>query len=251
MAVLDTGAGSNLIREDLLPKNWEVYRIPGLPFPRITNAIGRRIPARCVVQLHVQVGGLVRRVRFYVTPGLAVPCILDCKFINLHVKSIIPKEQKVLIQKGGTVSISPGPGKEEFSTAEFTQKSPPPSQSKLKLAQPIQITPRCEARVIVTSSTSGLCFLQNSGRTHERHKISMTNGVAEVQAYVPFGVRVINTSNQSRSLPKGMIHGWALPHPAQILAVPDSTMNAAEKMVDETLSKTALPTGEDLTPEAG
>jgi hypothetical protein len=81
---------------------------------------------------------------------------------------------------------------------------------------------------MVTSSTSGLCFLQNSGRTHERHEISMANGVAEVQAHVPFGVRVINTSNQSRSLPKGIILGWALPHPAQILAVSDRVTNAAE-----------------------
>jgi hypothetical protein len=134
MAVPDTGAGPNHIIEDLLPKNWEVYRIPGLPFPRIINASGRRIPARGVVQLHVQVGGLVRRVRFYVSPGLAVPCILGCNFINLHLKAILPKEQKVLLQEGGTVSISPGPGKEECSTAELTRKSPPPSQSKLKLA---------------------------------------------------------------------------------------------------------------------
>jgi hypothetical protein len=77
----------------------------------------------------------------------------------------------------------------------------------------------------------------------------MANGVAEVQAYVPFGVRVINTSNQSRSLHKGIILGWALPHPAQILAVPDIPTNATEEMVDGTLSQTALPTGEDLTTE--
>jgi hypothetical protein len=81
---------------------------------------------------------------------------------------------------------------------------------------------------MVTSSTICLCFLHNSGRTLERHEISMANLIAEVQAHVPFGVRVINTSNQSRSLPKGMILGWALPHPAHMLAVPDSTKNAAE-----------------------
>jgi hypothetical protein len=104
---------------------------------------------------------------------------------------------------------------------------------------------------MVTSSTSGLYFLQTSGHTHERHEISMANGFAEVQAHVPFGVRVINKSNQSRSLPKGNILGWALPHPAQILAVPDSPTNAAEEMVEGTLSRTALPTGKDLTPEAG
>jgi hypothetical protein len=104
---------------------------------------------------------------------------------------------------------------------------------------------------MVTSSTSGLLFLQKSGRTHERHEISMANRVAEVQAHVLFGVRNINTSNQSRSLPKGMIQGWALPHPAQILATPIIPMNATEEMVDGTLSTTELPTGEGPTPEAG
>jgi hypothetical protein len=48
-----------------------------------------------------------------------------------------------------------------------------------------------------------------------------------------------------------MILGWALPHPAQILDVPDIPMNATEEMVEGTLSTTALPTGKDLTHEAG
>jgi hypothetical protein len=104
---------------------------------------------------------------------------------------------------------------------------------------------------MVTSAKSGLCFLETSGRTHERYEISMANGVAEVQAHVPFGLRVINTSNQNRSLPKGMILSWALLHPAQIMAVQDSPINTAEEMVDGTLSKTALPAADNITPEAG
>jgi hypothetical protein len=67
----------------------------------------------------------------------------------------------------------------------------------------------------------------------------------------PSGYGVINTSNQIRSISKGMILGWALPHPAQILAVKGSPINTAEEMVDGTLSTTALPTEEDLTPEMG
>jgi hypothetical protein len=59
-AVLDTGAGPNLILETLLPKNWELLRIPGLPL-RITNASGRRIPARGVVRLYVQIGNAINQ----------------------------------------------------------------------------------------------------------------------------------------------------------------------------------------------
>jgi hypothetical protein len=90
-AVLDTGAGPNLVREDILPKNWERWRVPNIPLPRITNASGMQILAKGVIVLYVQLGTTVHRVRFYVAPGLAVPCILGCNFINLHVKAILPK----------------------------------------------------------------------------------------------------------------------------------------------------------------
>jgi hypothetical protein len=100
-AVLDTGAGINLVRDDVLPAYWENMLLPDVAFPRITNASGRRIPARGVLILCVQVGNLLKRVRFYVTPGLGVPCILGCTFINLHVKSIHPKEWRVDLNEGG------------------------------------------------------------------------------------------------------------------------------------------------------
>jgi Retroviral aspartyl protease len=42
-AILDTGAGPNMIRETVLPEDWERYRIPGLPAFHIVGAGGRRI----------------------------------------------------------------------------------------------------------------------------------------------------------------------------------------------------------------
>ena len=77
-AVFDTGAGPNIVRDDILPKGWERILIPSQPLPRITNASGKRMPVRGVVLLHLQVGDLRTRVRFYVVPGLGVPCILGC-----------------------------------------------------------------------------------------------------------------------------------------------------------------------------
>jgi hypothetical protein len=90
-AVLDTGAGPNLVREDILPKDWERWRVPNIPLPRITNASGKQILAKGVIVLYVHLGTTVHRVRFYVAPGLAVPCILGYNFINIHVKAILPK----------------------------------------------------------------------------------------------------------------------------------------------------------------
>jgi Retroviral aspartyl protease len=58
-AVLDTGAGINLVREDVLPTGWEKMLLPNVTLPRITNASGRRMPSRGVIILHVQVGDLL------------------------------------------------------------------------------------------------------------------------------------------------------------------------------------------------
>jgi hypothetical protein len=219
-AVLDTGAGPNLIREDLLPRNWELVRIPGLFLPLFTNASGCRIPARGVVQLYVQIGDAIKQVRFYVTPGLAVPCILGCNFINLQVKAILPKEQKVILQEGGTVPIAPGIGKEECGTTDFSDTKSPPPQFKLRLARKVMLPPRCGEHVMVESAGSFLCFLQNSVKKCATNGVSLANGVADIRKHYPFKVRVIKTSDRQHNLQKGMILGWTLPHPMQILTVP-------------------------------
>jgi hypothetical protein len=105
-AVLNTGAGHNLVREDILPKDWERWQVPNIPLPRITNASGKQILARGVIVLYVQLGTTVHRVRFYVAPGLAVSFILGWNISNLHVKAILPKEQKVDLHDGASVAIA-------------------------------------------------------------------------------------------------------------------------------------------------
>jgi hypothetical protein len=45
----------------------------------------------------------------------------------------------------------------------------------------------------------------------------MANGIADILPLQPFRVWVLNTSNQDRVLPKGMVIGHALPHPRGIV----------------------------------
>jgi hypothetical protein len=138
-AVFDTGAGPNIVRDDILPKGWERILIPSQPLPRIINASGKRIPVRGVVLLHLQVGDLRTqvgdlrtRVRFYVVPGLGVPCILGCKFIDLHVRSIHPKERRVDVRKGGLVAISTDT---RFDVTESAVSREPTPSRKIRLCE--------------------------------------------------------------------------------------------------------------------
>jgi hypothetical protein len=81
-AVLDTDAGPNIIREDLLPKNWELFRIAGLPLPRITNATGRRISTRGVVQLYVQWVTQLSEFAFMSRPDWPFPASWDVTLLT-------------------------------------------------------------------------------------------------------------------------------------------------------------------------
>jgi hypothetical protein len=47
LAILDTGAGVNLVREDVLPPGWELLLVPDAALPHLTNASGRWMPIRC------------------------------------------------------------------------------------------------------------------------------------------------------------------------------------------------------------
>jgi hypothetical protein len=104
-AVLDTGAGPNLVRADALPTGLERLFIPGQVLPRVSNASGRRMPFKGVVPLVLRVGDLGRRVRFLVTSDLAVSRILGCHFIISHVKGILPRERRVDLCEGGSISL--------------------------------------------------------------------------------------------------------------------------------------------------
>jgi hypothetical protein len=69
-AVLDTGAGNNLVWDDALPAHREIMLLPDVSLLRITNAIDRRMPARGVLILYMQVGNLLKRVYSFMShPG--------------------------------------------------------------------------------------------------------------------------------------------------------------------------------------
>jgi hypothetical protein len=181
---------------------------------RITNASGKQILAKGVIVLYVQLGTTVHRVRLHVAPGLAVPCILGCNFINLHVKAILPKEKKVDLYDGASVAIA--------NESDSASKAPPRepatlASTKVRAVQRVVIPPRCEAHVTVKTAASEFCLIQN--RICAGQGLILTNGIADVRPQVPFKVRVINKSHQERILPNGMVLGVALPHPEQVVSL--------------------------------
>ena len=214
-AVFDTGAGPNLVRDDLLPRGWESLLVPDQPLPRITNASGKRMPVKGVIVLYIQVGGLRTRVRFYVVPGLGVPCILGCNFIDIHVRSIHPKERRVELREGGPIAISTDARLSGTSSA--VSREPTPSR-KIRIARRTVVPPRTEAHIEVTSACHGLFMVVHNAKP-SAPRVTLARGIAEIRAQVPFRVRIINPTTRVQVLPKGMVIGLADPHPSRVFTV--------------------------------
>jgi hypothetical protein len=219
-AILDTGAGPNLVREEVLPEDWERHRIPGEPECHIVGAGGRRLQQRGVVQLYTQVGRLRTRMKFIVVAGLAAECILGCLFINRHVQTILPKEKKVLLSDDSVVSILQDSEELTPSGQKSSKKKATSPSTKVRVAKFKKLPPRTECLVQVQCEAPGLRYLQALLRESSLG-VYMANGVADILPQQPFTVRVINTSIRERTLPKGMVLGHALPHPQKIVALVD------------------------------
>jgi hypothetical protein len=69
-AILDTGAGPNLAREDVLPEDWTRYRSIGEPSFQVVGASVRPLPQRGVLTLCVKLGQLKVHAKFIVVKHL-------------------------------------------------------------------------------------------------------------------------------------------------------------------------------------
>ena len=158
-AILDTGAGPNLVREAVLPEDWQCRRLTGEPECRIVGAGGRKLRQKGIIILLVQVGQLRLKTKFIVVEELAAECILGCQFINRHVQTILPKDKKVILSDGSVISILHD---SEIPTPQGRQtvKSPDlvPS-NKVRVAKFTTLTPRSETHVLVQCAEPGLKFL--------------------------------------------------------------------------------------------
>ena len=90
-AILDTGAGPNIVRPDVFPEDLERHRVVGESKPNFVGVGGRRLLQKGAIDLYVQVGSFRTKTRFVVVVGRAAECILGCQFINRHVLTIPPK----------------------------------------------------------------------------------------------------------------------------------------------------------------
>eukprot|EP00171_Calliarthron_tuberculosum_P023407 IDg23407t1 len=217
LTIIDTGAGPNLIRADLLPppvlKTIDTKR----EIVNLASASNHRIDVLGIVKLTTCIADQVTRHPFVVARNLGADAILGTQFIDSAVEDIKVHKRAVLLTNGTMVPII-----RRRAVSPVTQSLPepkPPSSramaaiTAVRCAKKFQLDPGCEHLVPVIATQKGLRLVEARPEVFAKYHISMANGLADIRPDVPFFVKVANFSDKTVTLPKGMRIGQAIKAP--------------------------------------
>ena len=192
------------------------------PLPRLAGPNSNPLRLTAVGQLAVRLQNTKLRIPFVVTDQLAVPVLLGTAFIDAHVRSIHIDAQRLERRQGGSVAIVDGKGEPTRPTRRnghqlFRAAVREESPESIRVARWVTIPPMSQARIRVTTAGSGLVFMEPKPSLQRRHRVRLTNSVAEVLPNQAFDVIVANFSRQAKRLPKRTVVGYAKRNPLAIL----------------------------------
>ena len=221
-AVLDTGAGPNVIRESLLPHGWQRYAQRATNLPRIRDANNRRLNVEGILPMILDMGSQRFRASFLVCKDLAVPAILGCSFIQRFVEAILPQEHKVVLKYGGAIAIQSRKQRTVASISasprEKDHPSPWPKREKMragyvKITLPVEIPPYSESLIHVRCARTGLLQVVPAERLMRKLKVSVPYGLIDAPHGANFLMKIANFSQKNVRLRKGTIVGIAEERP--------------------------------------
>ena len=226
-AVLDTGAGPNLIRASILPKDWVRYKTDEQDIPPIRDANDRRLKIEGVVRLYVDLGGQNLRLRFLVCKDLAVKAILGCDFIHRHVQAILPQRDEIILKDGGYAAIL----RKRPRVAALIRKgvardrchrhkrraSRSDREGAIRLTKPIRLPPLSEALAEARTEVTGIHKVIPAAKLMKKHKVTIPHGIIDPRPETGLVVKMANFSRKAVLLRKGTIVGTAKGRPTLVI----------------------------------
>ena len=222
LAVLDSGAGPNFIRDSDLPHGVTRHRYG--PLPNVADANNNPIRMMGLADLIVRLGSRLVKLEFIVCEHLAAPLILGCDFMDRFVEAIYPRKKTVERDDGITIPITRKPLKRPPVASPVTPqdgKKPHGRESpKIRVATAIVLPPEAQIWISVVSKRHGVAVVQPHDELYLRETIIASNGVVQVEPERAFRILMANLSKKPKSLAKGQIVGTLLPHPTTIFNTP-------------------------------
>ena len=265
--VLDTGAGHNVIRRDMLPEGWKKFITANKDLPTLCDATGHVLDTPYEVLLRVRFGNALYRVAFIVAEKLSCPVLLGTRFLNAHVDAINCRKGTVAFT-GDTLPIlghhAPGerwfdPDKrivefQEYTTMEDGTKvkiGREKTMTHIRLANACDLKPHSQTTVLVTTRMKGLIVTEPKASLAHKFGVRIMNSVHEVTESRPFTVILSNLSSKKRRLPKGMIIGHASRSPIAYVSLTSGVAHELGALHDffPSIAESTFPPSDDDSSE--
>ena len=215
LSVLDTGAGPNLIRKSELPQGLETLVSFG-PTQDIGDANNRPLRTVGTIRMPVRLGLFVATAEFVVCEKLAVPLILGADYCDRFVEAIYPRKKTVELADFSEVPII------RWFSARKMRKALVPGEDetegkgerispRVKVARPTTIEPGTQRVVECTSKRAGLVVVQRYSPLYEKHGLTCTNGVVQVEPDRPFCLLIAIFREYPLRVQKGQVVAELLP----------------------------------------
>jgi len=209
IAVLDTGAGPNLIRANVLPPDWRSQGLLVPATPRhVRDANGRLMATIGTIRTPCRIANYTAMTDFLVVERLAVPLILGCDYIDKNIATIRPAE--------GIINFV-----NESQASLLIDSSPSCPPQPLRIVTTTTLPPQSETQVLVSTPASGLCYLKSKPAPISEEQYPTTHllaeGLADVKPDIPFRVLMLNTGQADVRLHTNERVGIATPGLADIL----------------------------------
>ena len=219
-AILDTGAGPSVVREDVLPAGWEQVAARAPRSTHVCDASGQMLRTRGIVELSVIVDGKAMPFEFLVVRALSVPVILGMDFQRTHVKAIYPGTETVLWTHGFlTYAKRTWDGKDQ--EAQPVKGNPARyDPTALCLAKGVTLAPRSVQAVYVRCGTNGRCLLYERPQKLAQKGIRLHNALAHLRTRRDARLYLTNLTDRPVNLPKNFAVGIAVPYDGPAYEVP-------------------------------
>ena len=209
LTVMDTGAGPNFIRKDLLPTEADIETVDT---PDICDANGHLLGIEGSIRLAVRLNNQYSIVEFYVCKTLSVPVLLGCDYCDKYVEAIFPRQRRILLDDLSSVPIVRRPSERPrdaipLPAALQCNSKAGRKSTKIKVAKPITLQPQRQTRVRVSANAAGTLTVNTLDSMWSNHKLATMNGIVEVDPDSFFDVLIGNYSEHPIKLVKGQVVG--------------------------------------------
>jgi len=205
LSVVDTGAGPNLIRADLLPSTLLDSIDRSTEVVNLASASGHALDIVGILTLPVRIGNQTTSNKFVVSQALNADVLLGCHYLDTAVDNISIQRRTLTLNNGETVPIA-----RRRATTPFTKAN---SHRIIRSAKTITIPARTEMFIEVQSTMRGTHIITSNPALFNKYRCVVANGLAEIRPNVVFHVQVANMSEHPVSIPKGMRVGFITPAP--------------------------------------